>query len=91
MDKLTPAQTRERSILLIMADAAEDFGYFNFDTLSKRTAIEKRIVRLDCRRMARKGLTEYGKGLCTDEGEFAGSGYTITEAGRAVLQSAEEM
>jgi hypothetical protein len=88
MVKLTPAQTRERSILLIMAGADKDFGYFNFETLSKRTAIEKRIVRLDCRRMARKGLTEYGKGLCTDEGELAGSGYAITPAGRAALQEA---
>lgn len=85
MAKITEAQTRERSILLIMADAEPDMGYFGFDTLSKRTAIEKRLVRTDCRRLARKGLAKFGRGLWTDDGEPAGSGYAITDAGRAHL------
>lgn len=83
--KLTEAQQRERRILSVMAEAGDDYGYFGFDVLSRQTQIARRQVRLDVRRMARKGLALFGKGLWTDEGEPAGSGYAITPAGRAWL------
>ncbi|MGB3042513.1 MAG: hypothetical protein WBB98_04945 [Xanthobacteraceae bacterium] len=84
--KLTEAQRREQRILAVLAEAGEDYGYFGFDSLSRQTQIERRQVRLDVRRMARKGLTKFDKGLWTDEGELAGSGYAITPAGRSALQ-----
>ena len=86
-DRLTTAQVRERRILSTLAEAGEDFAYFNFDSLARRTQIPRRQIRLDVRRMARKGWTLFGRGLWTDEGKPAGSGYCITPAGRRSLQS----
>lgn len=43
-------------------------------------------VRRVTRQLARKGLAEYYRGLFTDDGDMAGSGYCITEAGRAALK-----
>lgn len=88
--KLTEAQRRERKILTELATAGEDYGYFNFNSLSSLTGIERRQIRIDVRRLARKGLTQYGKGLWTEEGELAGSGYAITPAGRAALEGSEK-
>lgn len=45
-------------------------------------------VRRIVRRLARKGLAEYHKGLCDpDDGEFCGAGYCITERGIALLDA----
>jgi RIO-like serine/threonine protein kinase len=85
---LTPA-AREQKILNALGDCCDDFSYMNFDSLSRRTRIERRQVSIDVRRMARKGLTQYGKGLWTDDGEMAGSGYAITDAGRAALSASK--
>ena len=87
--KLTEAQRREQRILSVLAEADEDYGYFGFDSLSRQTQMDRRQVRLDVRRMARKGLTQFGKGLWTDEGGLAGSGYAITESGRKALAGGE--
>lgn len=83
--RLTEARVRELRILAVLSEGTEDFGYFGFDTLSRRTQFERRQVRLDVRRMARKGWTQFGKGLWTEDGEPAGSGYCITDLGRAAL------
>lgn len=47
--------------------------------------ITKQEVRRIVRHLARKGYAEYHKGLITDEGEFAGAGYCITNLGLAAL------
>lgn len=88
--RLTEAHTRELRILEALNEGTEDFGYFGFDTLSRRTQLERRQVRLDVRRMARKGWTQFGKGLWSDCGEPAGSGYAITDLGRAALAQSVE-
>lgn len=54
----------------------------HFKTIQKHTGYDRRKVRVNVRRLARKGFAEYAKGLCTEEGDFAGAGYCITEAGR---------
>lgn len=84
MAKLSEAQEREINILSVLADADVDFAYHGFDVLSRRTQTSRRQVRLDVRRMARKGLVQFAKGLWDDEGEPVGSGYAITDAGRRV-------
>lgn len=78
---------RDTKILSALNECGEDFAFLSFRTLSSRTGIDRRQVRLDVRRMARKGWTQYGRGLWTDDGEMAGSGYAITDAGRAALQA----
>jgi RIO-like serine/threonine protein kinase len=82
---LTEAQRRERSIIKAMSDTDADYAYLAFDQISRRTGIERRQVRLDVRRMARKGLAVFASGLSNDDGEFRGAGYALTPAGRKAL------
>lgn len=72
-------------ILEVLGEAGEDFPYFTFDCIASLARLPRQRVRFCCRAMARKGLTQYGKGLWTDDGRPAGSGYAITESGRASL------
>ncbi len=52
-----------------------------FKVLERDTGFDRATVRRHVRRLKRKGFAEFFSGLCTCEGEFAGSGYCITEAG----------
>ena len=45
------------------------------------TLYERRVVRVAIRALARKGFAKYWRGLLTEDGEAAGSGYCITKAG----------
>ena len=56
-----------------------------FAPITEATGYDRRIVRRYIRALARKGLAEYFRGLCTEDGDFAGAGYCITEAGRSAL------
>lgn len=76
---------RERKVLAALADCGEDFGYLSFATIARRSGIEPGNARRVTRSLARKGLAEFGKGLWTDDGRPAGSGYCATEAGRALV------
>jgi hypothetical protein len=80
-ERLSEAQKRERKVLTEMSSGE----YFHFRALSSFTGLSRRDVRLICRRLKRKGLAEFGKGLWTDDGDPYGSGYKITPAGRAAL------
>ena len=54
-----------------------------FAPIEAITGYDRRVVRRHVRSLARKGLAEYFRGLCTEDGEFAGAGYCITKAGLA--------
>ena len=56
-----------------------------FAPLEAKTGYDRRTVRRFVRQLARKGLAEYHRGLCTEDGEFAGAGYCITTEGIAAL------
>ena len=56
-----------------------------FAPIEKETGYDRRTVRRHVRALARKGLAEYFRGLCTEDGDFAGAGYCITKAGRSAL------
>jgi DNA-binding IclR family transcriptional regulator len=64
-----------------------EWNYLTFATISSRTKLDRQEVRRIARHLARKGFTEYGKGLWTQDGEPFGSGYRITEAGAAALEA----
>lgn len=64
-----------------------DWNYLTFATIAGRTKLDRQEVRRIARHLARKGLTEYGRGLWTEDGEPFGSGYRITEAGAAALEA----
>jgi hypothetical protein len=70
----------------ILAALADNEGYFfGFATLMVETKMERREVRRIVRHLARRGLTEYAKGLWNEDGEPCGSGYRITDLGMAAL------
>lgn len=72
--------------------ALNEFGsvfepcYFSFRPLTVRTGLDRRTVRRNARYLKRKGLAEFYAGLFTEDGEVAGAGYAITEAGREFLE-----
>lgn len=64
-----------QKVLDVLREESGDFGFLNFDRLSSETGFDRKAVRRACRFLARKGLAVYGKGLWTEDGEPAGSGY----------------
>ncbi len=72
-----------------------EYSYASFDLIREESTdelkytMEWKLVRRHCRKLARKGLLEYGKGLWNDEGP-AGSGYRITKNGVALLELLEK-
>lgn len=77
----------DEKVLRFLADQSVDFGVYPFDPLAEQTGLSRREVRLSCRKLARKGLTEFHRGCWTDDGEPAGSGYDATTAGRDLIRA----
>lgn len=57
-----------------------------FNPLTAATGFDRAKTRRLVRLLARKNLAEYWRGLCTDDGDFAGAGYCVTDAGVAFLE-----
>ena len=57
-----------------------------FAPIQGHTEFDRKTVRRYVRALARKGLAEYFRGLCTEDGDFAGAGYCITRAGLALYE-----
>ena len=57
-----------------------------FAPLMAHTELDRKTVRRNVRALARKGLAEYFRGLCTENGEMAGAGYCITREGRVLCK-----
>ena len=55
-----------------------------FAPIMNHTELDRKTVRRHVRALARKGYAEYFRGLCTEDGDFAGAGYCITKTGRAL-------
>lgn len=66
-------------------DFEGEYCYFGFKGLVSLTKMPRARVRVICRALKRKGLTEYMKGLSDGDGQFSGSGYAITDAGHERL------
>lgn len=54
---------------------------FGFQPIAMAIGIERSLVRRAVRALARKGYAEFHKGLCNDDGEFAGAGYCVSPLG----------
>jgi DNA-binding IclR family transcriptional regulator len=83
--------TRELPVLRALAASYseyEDFYFQNFKSICRRTKLPRAEVRRCARSLARKGFAKFGKGLWTEDGELAGSGYGCTKAGVAALTRA---
>lgn len=82
-----------RAVMLSEAldDARPDDVAFHFRHFERATGLPRDEVRRRVRALARKGLLQYERGLWTDDGEMAGSGYSITEKGLRVRAALEAM
>jgi len=64
-------------------------GYaFSLAFLAQETGLHRDVVRGVCRSLTDQGLAFYMKGLWSEDGMPAGSGYGITEAGAKRLYQA---
>lgn len=81
-----------RKCLQSLADLTSPNGEMcvPFAPVERETGYDRRTVRRHIRALARKGLAEYFKGLCTESGDFAGAGYCITKAGRMMLEKKDD-
>ena len=80
---------RERVCLLAINELGHGetgYGIF-FKTIVTETGLTLAQVRRSVRACARKGLAEHIRGLFTDDGMIAGSGYGITPAGRTWVRT----
>lgn len=80
---------RERACLQAIYDLGHaEMGYgIYFKTIAEETGLPLVQVRRSVRACARKGLAEHIRGLFTDDGMVAGSGYGITPAGRTWIRT----
>lgn len=79
----------EASVLTALVDSYsefEDFCFMRFSRITEETRLERAVVRRACRSLTRKGLAQFGRGLWTEDGEPAGSGYAATSAGRDLVE-----
>ncbi len=92
-DNLTLSQNQLKVLMHLgacQAESEEGSGFY-MRHIAKETGIEYRLVRIACRSMARKGLTEYTGPLFDDDGRVAGSGYRATPQGIEVFERVQEL
>lgn len=84
MSKLLPHHLR---VLRMLAEMTRPDGELcvSFSRFAQRPGVERTEIRRVTRSLARKGLAEYHRGLITESGDLAGSGYCISRAGLAYL------
>lgn len=82
---MTGINYKERKCLEVLAEQGNggmnDFCYLHFRTIMDATKLTRAEVRRAVRSLARKGLTQYAKGLWTEDGEMFGAGYCCTDGG----------
>lgn len=89
-----PCAALESAVLRALPGRTEHptFGLEYFSSLAQiaqDAAVDKEAARFACRRLRDKGLAIFKRGLFTEDGEVAGSGYALTDAGRAALSHEE--
>lgn len=84
--KLGPFHTK---VLAFLSESysPDGMGFYTFKGISAETGIDAGQVRRSCRFLARKGLTKYGRGLWTEDGEPFGSGYAATKEGHDLAET----
>ena len=58
----------------------------NYKGLAERTDLNIETVKVNTRALAKKGMLRYARGLMSDEGAVAGSGYGLTDEGSRYLR-----
>lgn len=62
-----------------------------FRPIEEATGLPRKDVRRSVRALFRKGLAEFHKGLCNEDGYFAGSGYCISLVGLKVTETLRDV
>ena len=80
----------DRHVLQYMAECSSTFGpletAFGFRSFTNDW-VTTDMVRAICRSLTDRGFCVYRRGLFTEDGEVAGSGYGITEKGLKYLET----
>lgn len=75
----------ERQVLGFLASVHNE-GCYSFAGIGEHTGLDRKVIRRACRSLARKGLTEFHRGLWTEDGAPAGSGYGTSKHGYEVVR-----
>lgn len=86
---LDPNQPTTR-VLVAMHEVDGDFAYLSFRDIAERSEVPVAEVRPIVRALAAAGHAVFGTGLVTEDGEFYGSGYSLTDAGRLIAREITE-
>lgn len=80
--KLTRLPPHQRLVLQAMAerDPRCEYGY-HFATIESWTDLTRKQVSRACKALRRLGFVRFQRGMWTDDGAPAGSGYCVTKAG----------
>ena len=76
----------ERAVLGALCDGRAEQGdefYFSSAYIERATGIGNELVRALLRELVDRGLASYCRGLMTEDGQLAGSGYAATLGGVA--------
>lgn len=76
----------ERAVLNALCEGREQQGdefYFSSAYIERQTGIGCELVRALLRQLVDRGLASYCRGLMTEDGQLAGSGYAATLGGVA--------
>jgi hypothetical protein len=83
----------EREVLRVLFESSQPDGEMclPFSYIEGDTKLNTKEVRKACRSLRMKGFAQFYRGLMTEDGEVAGSGYSITEAGCTLSERIEEI
>ena len=76
--------TPREACLIALAEMSvygDDHHYYPFHPIQERSGYDRATVRRCVRLLKRQGQAKFMAGLCTEDGDFAGSGYRCTSAG----------
>lgn len=95
MSIIEARRTLDRAILADLNNSNHAFGrYETFShlcVLGDLQLLSRDMVRAICRDLTNRGFARYQRGLFTEDGIPAGSGYGITRRGLAYLTALEEV
>lgn len=77
----------ERKVLQVLYDVTDSFGEYciSFAWISDDSKLNRKEVQVACRALKSKGLVMFYRGLMSEEGQVAGSGYCISQKGKAYI------
>lgn len=80
----------ETGVLNVLFELPEGYCY-NLRHLSEALGVHREYIRAACHALRERRLVTYQRGIWTEDGRPAGTGYMLTEAGVKALAAAEEL